>query len=169
MEEHLEETQPVEAEPVEQVGEEEQAGTFASKIGAENLNFVNSFTMGANARQDLTMNRSMAFGAAAGGDMVASDSLVLSAAVGHDVTLTDSVAGFLNSGGNVNMTDGGSVMMVGGEVTAQKSSMGVVIANHLTIEDGSHVSVSMTMKQALAFGAAFGAVFAVLSRLFRRR
>ncbi len=46
MEEHLEETQPVEAEPVEQVGEEEQAGTFASKIGAENLNFVNSFTMG---------------------------------------------------------------------------------------------------------------------------
>lgn len=142
---------------------------FASNVSAEQINFNSGFTFGAAANQDMTMNQSMAVGVAAGRDMTAADSLLLSNAVGRDLSLKDSGAGVLTAGGSVNIEEGGAVVALAGRVTALKSNMGLVIGNYITMDEGSSVKVNMTMKQAVVFGAAFGAVFAVLNRLFRRK
>ena len=160
MEEQLNET----SQPVV-----EEVRGFASTVHAQQVNFDSGFTFGASANQNLAMNRSLAVGAAAGGSMIVSDSFVVSAAVGHDVNFTDGVAGMVQTAGDVNITDGASVITIASQVIAQKTGMGVVIANQVNLEGDSSAAVSLTIKQALAFGAAFGAVFALLSRLLRRR
>ncbi|RPJ43665.1 MAG: hypothetical protein EHM21_11180 [Chloroflexi bacterium] len=70
-------------------------------------------------------------------------------------------------GNNLDMTDAGAMVAVSQQVNAHKSVLGIVLSPQVNVDEES--TVVLNTKQALAFGAAFGAVFAILSWLFRKR
>ena len=87
---------------------------------------------------------------------------------GRDVHLTQAGAGPVIAKGDVSIEQGGcqSVIAAGGATLGRQSFVGMVVSPRVTVEDGARVL--MNVPQAAAFGAALGAVFAVLSRLARR-
>jgi hypothetical protein len=147
--------------------EVDQIEGFATKVSAENINFVSGFALGASAQQDMTMSKSLAFGTAVGRDMTVSDSLSITTAVGRDFGLKDGLAGILTVGGNTQIEEGGSLLTVSREVTSRNGFLGLVISQQVNLEEGSKVLLST--KQAAAFGAAFGVTFALLRLLLRRK
>jgi len=56
---------------------------------------------------------------------------------------------------------------VGGEMTAHKSFIGVAVTNQLNLSEDS--KILLDKPQALLFGAAFGAVFALVRWLLRKK
>jgi len=104
-------------------------------------------------------------------DAVVNDSGVLAVAVGRDAQMTNSlVAGPLAVGRDLSTEQSVSGMVVvGNSATVQGNSVvGVLVSSGpVTLTEGSRVL--MSTQQAAAFGAALGAVFALLSFLFRRR
>jgi hypothetical protein len=128
----------------------EQAG----EVTAETVHLENSAALQATAERDAVVNNSAVVAVVAGRDAQMVNSLVGgSLVVGRDLTMEQSVAAFATVGDHVNVNNG---------------TLGVLIASGpVTLSEGSRVL--MTTRQAAAFGAALGAVFALLSLLFRRK
>ena len=87
---------------------------------------------------------------------------------GGDVSIHQGGCGPIIAKGDVSIEQGGcqSVIAAGGATLGRQSFVGMVVSPRVTVEDGARVL--MNVPQAAAFGAALGAVFAVLSRLARR-
>ena len=110
----------------------------------------NSLVMSVSAQQDAEVLNSMVMAAAAGRDMTASHGLDIMVAVGHDLKIQQGAAG---------------VLKVGGEAHVEVSTIGLLVAKSgVTL---NNTRVLMTTQQAIALGAAFGAVYALLRRLLR--
>ncbi len=62
---------------------------------------------------------------------------------------------------------GGGILIAGNEIEIEGGFAGIVISPNVELEDGA--KVLLTTPQAAALGAAFGAVFALVSWLLRRR
>ena len=84
------------------------------------------------------------------------------------VTIRQGGCGPLIANGDVSIEQGGtqSVIAAGGATLGDHAYVGLVLSPKVTVEDGGRVL--MSTPQALAFGAAAGLVFALLSRLVRR-
>jgi hypothetical protein len=84
------------------------------------------------------------------------------------VTIRQGGCGPMIANGDVSIEQGGtqSVVAAGGVTVGEHGYVGFVLSPKVTVEDGGKVLVSTV--QALAFGAAAGAVCALLSRLARR-
>lgn len=86
---------------------------------------------------------------------------------GQDMTIRESGGQVLVAGRDVELTNGGSgVLVVGRDMVVHQGVLGIAIARQVTLDEGS--KVLMTQPQAIAFGAALGAVFAVVSWLLKR-
>lgn len=87
---------------------------------------------------------------------------------GGGVRIHQGGCGPMIANGDVSIEQGGtqSIIAAGGATLGKQSFVGLVVAPSVTVEDGARVL--MNTPQALAAGAVFGVVFAVLSRLFRR-
>jgi hypothetical protein len=85
-------------------------------------------------------------------------------AVGGNVSIMNGGCGPVLAAGDVSIERGGAQSMVSlGKATLGPGSfVGAVLSPSATIEDGA--KVLMTLPQAVAFGAAAGAVFALLGR-----
>ena len=84
------------------------------------------------------------------------------------VNINQGGCGPLMTGGDVSIEQGGcqSVIAAGGATLGRQSFVGMVLSPRIEMQDGA--KVLMTVPQAAAFGAAVGAVFALLSRARRR-
>lgn len=84
------------------------------------------------------------------------------------VTIRQGGCGPLIANGDVSIEQGGtqSVIAAGGATLGDHAYVGLVLSPKVTVQDGG--KVLMSTPQALAFGAAAGVVFALLSRLVRR-
>jgi len=161
----------------------QQFDGIAMKITADRLNFGPGFAVQVSGQNELSMSQSGAFAVAAGNDMnlsfggslgmaVGRDQQVINggtlvAAVGRDLSLTNGGALLVNSGATTQITNGGSLVTISPVVTSRDSFMGVVLARHVELDAGTRVLLNT--QQALALGAACGAVFGLLNWLFRRR
>ena len=113
-----------------------------------------------------------------------SSSLTLTAQAGNEMRVSESAAGALIAGGNMQVTNslgnalvaGGDIEMVeslGGVVVAGKSAtvnqgvVGIIISDQTVLGEGSRVLLDTP--QAIAFGAALGAMFGVVCWLLGRR
>jgi len=87
---------------------------------------------------------------------------------GGDVSINQGGCGPVIAKGDVSIEQGGcqSVIAAGGVTLGRQSFVGMIVSPRVTVENGARVL--MNVPQAAAFGAALGAVFAVLSRLTRR-
>jgi hypothetical protein len=119
------------------------------------------------AGQDMEMKQSRAQVVAVGRDMKVTDGSILIASVGNDIKLENSFNMLLNAVGNVDLVDSLTPVLVGSQVTAGKSVIGLVLSRQTNLGDGSQVLLNTP--QAVALGACFGVVFAVVSWLLKRK
>lgn len=84
------------------------------------------------------------------------------------VTIHQGGCGPTIANGDVSIQQGGtqSIIAAGGATIGDHAYVGLVLSPKVTVEDGA--KVLMTTAQALAFGAALGAVVALFGRVFRR-
>ena len=84
------------------------------------------------------------------------------------VTIRQGGCGPMIANGDVSIEQGGtqSIIAAGGATLGDHAYVGLVLSPKVTVEEGA--KVLMSTPQALAFGAAAGLVFAVLSRFVRR-
>lgn len=112
----------------------------------------NSLAVSVNAQQNAVVDNSLVLAVAAGKDMMAIESANLVAAVGRNLDIQQG---------------GAAVLVVGAKAQVKNSQIGLLIAkDEVTLENSR---VLMTTQQALALGAALGAVCALVSRLLGRK
>jgi hypothetical protein len=160
------EEQPEELKDEETPSPEEEIsveGEQSAKTAEELTVFKDGFAFGITAENNVTMTDSSAFGIAAGGNAQISDSGVFSIAAGGDLTFHDGGALSIQVGGNASVSEGGALVLVCREARVDSGTVGVLLSPKATLGEG--VKVQMGMKEALAFGAAFGAAMAVLGWL----
>jgi hypothetical protein len=105
----------------------------------------NSMAISVSADQDAGIENSLVMAAAAGRDMSSTNGLEIVVAVGHDLKIQQGVAG---------------VLRVGGEAQVENGTIGLLVAKSGVTLNNSRVL--MTTPQAIALGAAFGIVYALL-------
>jgi hypothetical protein len=162
-------SEPIESESSITIEEESvQQGQFTQELSGENIQFESSFAVNAAAQGDLNLNNSFAVIARAEGDAHVQDSGAMTLVSGGDMQVMNGGAQIMVAGGNSQISNGGAqIMIVGGEMTAQQSFVGLAITDQLNLSEDS--KVLLDKPQALLFGAAFGAIFAVFTWLLRRR
>ena len=110
----------------------------------------NSMAVSVSADQDAGIENSLVMAVAAGRDMTTTNGLDIIVAVGHDLKIQQGAVG---------------VLRVGGEAHVEKGTIGLLVAKSgVTLKDSK---VLMTTQQAIALGAAFGAVYALVRALLR--
>jgi hypothetical protein len=119
------------------------------------------------AGQDMQMVQSNAGMVAVGRDMQVVDSNTFLVTAGGDIQSKDSIAVLLNAGGDVEMVDCVAPILVCRQVTAEDSVLGLVLSRQTNLGEGSRVLLNTP--QAVALGAAFGAAFALLTWLLKRK
>lgn len=120
-----------------------------------------------SAKGDAQVNISAAGIIAAGRDIRLAECLGQVIASGFDLHMEDSAALLVKPGKNATLNHAGSVVFVGQQANVRNSRIGLALARELHLTEGSRVLFSTP--QALAFGAAFGAVCAILGWLLHRR
>jgi hypothetical protein len=164
-------------------GEPEQASGFAQSVSGEQVQFGPGFAVTVQGGQDVSMSQAGALGVVAGqnmdlsygggvvqvagGDMKITNGGSQMMVVGGDLDVTNGGAQVILAGGDVAVTNGGGVLLAGQQVTAQKGFFGIAITPQLNLSDDSRVLLDTP--RAAIFGLAFGAVFGLLSLLFRRK
>ena len=148
---------------------EPEAVGVEPQVVVEPQTFKTGLAFGVAAQQDLIVDRSIVMGSAAGRDLTASDSVMVSTVAGRDVSITDGVAVTAVVGNGLQVSDGGVGLAFASDVTVHHGTLGIVIASNVQVEEGSTVSMNVSPQQAAIFGLAFGAIFALLSFLLRRR
>ncbi len=127
----------------ENAGTEPPAPPVVEKTAVEN-----SVALSVSAEMNAEVENSMVMAVVSGRDMTAVESMTSIAVVGRDLKIEKGGAGFVQ---------------VGGKAQVENGTVGLLIARSEVILNNSRVI--MTTRQALALGAAFGAVFALLRRL----
>lgn len=164
--------------------EPEEIGGAAGRVEGEQVVFARGLAGSVSAQQNAQLNHSVALVSAAGQDLSMTGSLALAGFAGRDLEANNSGAlaltvggnaetfngGALIStvGGNLELTNGGALFaVVGGQTAVQHGTLGIVLSGSVHL--GEDTRVMINTPQAIALGAAFGAVAAVLGWLLRRR
>lgn len=129
--------------------------------------YRSGFSLGVATGGDITLDRVDSLGVAAGRDATFRDGVALSVKARRDLDLTDSAAGLLAVQGSAEVTGSLTLALGAGQVAARGGTIGVLLARQAHLAEGTRVLLNT--RQALAFGAAFGAVFALLGWLLSRK
>ncbi len=122
-----------------------------------------------SAAGDLVMDTCLAGRVNSGGAIEINNTLVGGAIVaGTNLKVENGLAQAMVAGGNADLVNSCSLVTVaGGNITASNSLVGIVITDNITLNDQSRIMLDRP--RAIIFGAAFGAAFALLTWLLRRR
>lgn len=117
--------------------------------------------------QSAAVQNSLAGAVVAGQAAAVNDSACGVVVAGGNIQFTDSAGAVAVAGGNADITNSITGLLISPVSSVEQSTIGVLVAPQAAL--GKGVKVLMTMQQAIVFGAAFGAVAAILGRLLRRR
>ena len=163
--------------------ESDQPFTVTDEVSGQEVVFGPGFAGSVTAQENVSISKGGALVINAGKDASLVDGGAWAISVSRDLTLVNGGAMIMPVGGNAEIVNGGGwVMPIGGnldlanggagmmmtnEASVKNSYVGVLFSGSTTLEEGSRVLLDT--KQAIAFGAALGAAFAVLSLIFRRK
>jgi hypothetical protein len=163
--------------------EAEQPFTITDEVSGQEIVFGPGLAGSVSAQENVSISKGAALVISAGKDASLVDGGAMAIPVGRDLTLVNGgamvmpVGGnaeivngggwIMPVGGNVDLANGGAGMMFTSEASVKNSYVGLLFSGNTTIDESSRVLLDT--KQAIAFGAAFGAAFALLSLLFRRK
>ena len=148
-----------------------KAQGFAQEVVGDNIEFGPGLALSVTADGSVTLERAAAVMVRGEEDIAITNSGAGAIVAGGDVELMNGGSQVLVAGGDVQITNGGAQYVIAGDsVTATKSFIAVAITDEITLSEDS--KVLLDTPRAIAFGVAFGAVFAFISILFggkRRR
>jgi hypothetical protein len=145
--------------------------------------FESGFALSVETQENLSISKAGAFSVRAGNDIELTNGGAGAIVAGKDLKVRNGGAFTIVSGGNFELENGGAQMMVvggnmeitnggatlvipGGDLTVNKGFVGVVLAKETHLNEGS--KLLLDTPRALVFGAAFGAVFALVRWLLKR-
>jgi hypothetical protein len=140
------------------------AGTISAQ---ENVNISKGGALAIAAGRDVSVVYGGALAIPVGGDLNLVNGGAMMMPIGGSAQIVNGGAIIMQVGGDVDMANGGNIVSISQQVTARNSFLGVVISGGTTLHEGSRVLLDN--RQAAIFGAAFGAAFALISLIFRRR
>ena len=147
------------------------------------VKFEPGFTLSVTAQEDISMSKAGAFLVRAENDLQFTNGGAGAIVAGRDLTVRNGGAFTIVSGGNFEIENGGAQIMVvggnleianggailaipGGDLTVNKGFVGVALAKETHLNEGSQLLLDTP--RAILFGAAFGAVFALVRWLLKR-
>ena len=131
------------------------------------VQFERGFTLSVNAQENLSMSKAGAFIVRAGKDLDLTNGGAFTIVSGGNFKLVNGGAQTMVVGGNMEITNGGATLVIpGGNLTVNKSFVGIALAKEAHVNEGGRVILDTP--RALAFGAAFGAVYALVRWLLKR-
>lgn len=141
----------------------------ASSLEFEQDATVKRALVGVVKARDVHLTQSIAGPVAAGGNLSILQGGCGPVVANGSVTIRQGGCGPMIANGDVSIEQGGcqSIVAAGGATIGNRAFVGAVLSPKVTIEEGAKVLLSTP--QALALGAAAGAVFALLSRVARPR
>lgn len=147
---------------------EEYSERAASSLEFEKDAAVDRSLVGFVRARDVHLHQAVAGPVAAGGNLSILQGGCGPVIANGTVTIRQGGCGPMIANGDVSIEQGGtqSIMAAGGATLGEHAYVGLVLSPKVTVEEGG--TVLMSTKQALAFGAAAGLVFALLSRIVRR-
>ncbi len=140
------------------------AGTVTAQ---ENVSISKGGALVISAGKDASLVDGGAFALPVGGDLTLVNGGAMIMPVGGNAEIVNGGGWLMPVGGNLDMANGGAMVMMTNEASVKNSFVGVLLSSDTKLDEGSRVLLDT--KQAIAFGAAFGAVFALLSLVFRRK
>ncbi len=139
---------------------------FAQSVSGENVQFGPGLALEVTAKGNVALDRSGAGLARAEEDLTVTNGGAGAMIAGGDMTVTNGGGQVLIAGGDVQLTNGGAQTIIAGDsVTATKTFIGIAITDQINLSEDS--KVLLDTPRAIAFGAAFGVVFGLLSLLSR--
>lgn len=147
--------------------DDQDRGTASTDAGASDTVVERSFIGRLRAR-DVDLSESAVGLVALEGDLSVSRGGCGPVFAGGDVSISYGGCGPMIAGGDVSIEYGGTQSILAGGVATIGSGglVGFVLSPSVTVADGGKVLLST--RQALAFGAAVGLAWALLSRVVRR-
>lgn len=118
--------------------------------------------------ENTVVENSMALSVSAANNAKVENSMAAAFVAGNDLTAMNSAGAIFVAGNDVNLQQGGgAVMVVGNQAHFESSTIGILIPSG-DVNLYGESKVLMTTQQALALGAGFGIVFALLTAFLRR-
>jgi hypothetical protein len=147
---------------------EEYSDRAASSLEFEKDASVERSLVGFVRARDVHLHQAVAGPIAAGGNLSILQGGCGPVIANGAVTIRQGGCGPTIANGDVSIEQGGtqSIVAAGGATIGDHAYVGLVLSPKVTVEEGGRVL--MSTPQALAFGAAVGLVFALISRVTRR-
>ncbi len=131
------------------------------------VEFKSGFTLSLNTQGDLNMSKAGAFIVRANNNLELVNGGATTIVAGGNCKVENGGAQTIVVGGDMELINGGAALVIpGGDLNLNKCYVGVSLAKEANYYDGSQVILDTP--RALLFGAAFGAVFALIRWLLRR-
>jgi hypothetical protein len=144
-----------------------ESGFTLSVETQENLSMSKAGAFLVRAEKDLELTNGGAGAIVAGKDLKVRNGGAFTIVSGGNFELENGGAQIMVVGGNMDITTGGTTIAIpGGNLTVNKGFVGVVLAKEAHLNEGSQLLLDTP--RALVFGAAFGAVYALVRWLLKR-
>jgi hypothetical protein len=158
------ETVPEKTEPSQVAFEN---GFALSVTAHENVSMSKAGAITVHAENDLELTNGGAGAIVSGNDIKINNGGACVMVSGGNLELTNGCAQTMVIGGDMELTNGGATLVItGGDQTVYKGFIGIALAPEVHLNEGSQLLLDTP--RALVFGAAFGAVFALVRWLLKR-
>jgi hypothetical protein len=155
-------TEPSASSPVQFI-----SGMTLSVTTDENLSMAKTTAFMVRAEKDIEITNSGAGAIVSGKDLRVENGGACAIVSGGNFELTNGGAQTMIIGGDMQITNGGATLVIpGGNLTVNKGFIGIALAPEVHLNDGSQLLLDTP--RALVFGAAFGALFALVRWLLKR-
>jgi hypothetical protein len=141
---------------------------FIRELSGNEVHFGPGLAGMVSSKGELSIDRAGAIVATTGQDLDVSRGGALVMVTGGSAHIENGGAETMVIGGDTDIKNGGALVMVAGKnVTISQGGAGILLSSQVTLMEGSRVLLSTN--QALAFGAALGAVCALVSWVLKKR
>jgi hypothetical protein len=145
-----------------------ESSGFARELSGDEVHFGPGLVGMVSSKGELSIDRAAAIVVNTGQNLDVSRGGALMMVSGGSAHIEYGGAETMVIGGDTDIKNGGALVMIAGKnVTISHGGAGIVISGQVTLTEGSRVLLSTN--QALAFGAALGAVYALVRWLLKKK
>jgi hypothetical protein len=162
-----EESNTVEEKTPDQAAKVELSRTLVASASGEDVKVVNSVVGVVSAQNDAFLHQGGAAIIGVGKDVQVLQGGAAIMAAGSEMRVMQGGGQIMVSGSNMRVAQGGGLVMITGRASLRRSYVGVLISGSTELQQGARVLLGA--KEAAIFGAGLGLVFALASRILKKR
>jgi hypothetical protein len=146
----------------------EESNGFARELSGNDVHFGPGAAGMVSSKGDMSIDRAVAGIAKADQNLEVKNGGAWVMVAGGSAHIENGGSEYMVIGGETEIKNGGALLMIAGKnITINQGGAGILLSRQVTLTEGSRVLLNTP--QALAFGAALGLVFALVSWLLKKR